>query len=1082
MADPFGNPFGSGQSVLPGFGDSNLGFGGSGGTRRRSQSAIPKIEQGEADSMLLDIARTTLSGVELAGNILDTPGAIVRGLLAGENPLPGIMSPDKRTSGRDLLEQYGMLDANEEGLDWGDGAGFIAEMALDPLMLVNGPARALVKGNVKAMQIAEAAGKSLGGSPSRYADEILEGSRGIASLRIPGMEKPFAVMGAKSPTAAKAADYLYHNPISASFRKYFDNRVLGIDGVAGQRAADEAFDFVADTAILSHKRKSEIYDILEGHDKSSWDNVVAWGEDNQEFVKEILGPNVKISQMGDHVSGPEQLIRALGDSKELAAKQTASPITDGVTQMMATRNYRELSGRIMDSDTVPEALKTFEKLAHTLSVDKDKAFNALVERGYNIKALTDKYAEHMPRNIEKELHRVFGSAKDRVASFGNAKERSKVLKDIPGSTLTVNRMSRDPNLVGPDRLSEMAHDSIDNFRNIGGENYGEDDAFDYIMKTYGIDDNVKAQELADFMGALPEETIAKGGLFNRGVVHDTLEYIQRATEIRHGMDAVYGLIERTALPTGGGADAFAPTVLSVLNGELGLTKKSGEYLAAKWKTKGGVEGLENMRLPAEFADTAKKLFGFHKDPETAKGILGLYDKFLSQWKASVYTMWPASHSRNLVSGLWQNMVTAFTNPASAMRAGKETFEMMHGKSSKWVREMDDFNVLGGIRLRDYQGQQGGKSTVLRKTIGDPFKESWHASKKNALVSLFSPESPWNPTNFPGVRKALDGRKATFFAGAFGEDLSETIEAFNRASHYIARRNSGWTPDAAARSVKMAHFDYGALSDFERRVMKRTIPFYTFTRNNVPYQLKQLINSPGGRTAQTVRGLNRVQDEAGQEPLMPEWIKERISMPIGPGKTGDSKQYLMLNKFLPVEEALGWFPAKNGSFSPLRATEKLAGNTALPIQFGLEQLIGKQLWSGRPLDELKQWPFGEEEGTLADLGGWNQQANALTSMGPLGRGIAVGRGLVDDRKSVEQKALNTLISGIGITDVDSERQMRYEAKRVVEDLIREMPESREHSQQYIRKEDQKGLPEDRLKLMSLYYFLLNQGKAEGKKKK
>jgi hypothetical protein len=77
---------------------------------------------------LLDI----LSGV---GTVFDTPGSVVRGLLAGQpgRALGGIFDPEQRVFGRELLEQWGAIDPNQEGFDSGDLAGFGVDVAVDPL-------------------------------------------------------------------------------------------------------------------------------------------------------------------------------------------------------------------------------------------------------------------------------------------------------------------------------------------------------------------------------------------------------------------------------------------------------------------------------------------------------------------------------------------------------------------------------------------------------------------------------------------------------------------------------------------------------------------------------------------------------------------------------------------------------------------------------------------------------------------------------------------------------------------------------------------------------------------------------------
>lgn len=77
-----------------------------------------------------------LHALGVAGDVLDTPGAMVRTALTGNNPLDAIFDTSRRKSGRDVLEHYGAIGPNQDGLDAGDAAGFLAEMILDPTNLV----------------------------------------------------------------------------------------------------------------------------------------------------------------------------------------------------------------------------------------------------------------------------------------------------------------------------------------------------------------------------------------------------------------------------------------------------------------------------------------------------------------------------------------------------------------------------------------------------------------------------------------------------------------------------------------------------------------------------------------------------------------------------------------------------------------------------------------------------------------------------------------------------------------------------------------------------------------------------------
>lgn len=79
-----------------------------------------------------------LSAANTVGNVLDTPASMIRSALIGENPLTAAVDTSQRHSMRDVLEKYGVLGPNEQGLDAGDAAAFALNMAIDPLNWIGG--------------------------------------------------------------------------------------------------------------------------------------------------------------------------------------------------------------------------------------------------------------------------------------------------------------------------------------------------------------------------------------------------------------------------------------------------------------------------------------------------------------------------------------------------------------------------------------------------------------------------------------------------------------------------------------------------------------------------------------------------------------------------------------------------------------------------------------------------------------------------------------------------------------------------------------------------------------------------------
>jgi hypothetical protein len=74
--------------------------------------------------------------------------------------------------------------------------------------------------------------------------------------------------------------------------------------------------------------------------------------------------------------------------------------------------------------------------------------------------------------------------------------------------------------------------------------------------------------------------------------------------------------------------------------------------------------------------------------------------------------------------------------------------------------------------------------------------------------------------------------------------SQYREDWVRTASYIGARRRGMSRDEAQRFVQEHHFDYGDLTQFEKSIARRILPFYTFTARNVPLQIKASLTRPG----------------------------------------------------------------------------------------------------------------------------------------------------------------------------------------------------------------------------------------------
>ena len=58
-----------------------------------------------------------------------------------------------------------------------------------------------------------------------------------------------------------------------------------------------------------------------------------------------------------------------------------------------------------------------------------------------------------------------------------------------------------------------------------------------------------------------------------------------------------------------------------------------------------------------------------------------------------------------------------------------------------------------------------------------------------------------------------------------------------------RVSKGESFEDASKAVRKYLFDYTELAPFEQNVMKRILPFYTWSRKNIPLQISSLLKSP-----------------------------------------------------------------------------------------------------------------------------------------------------------------------------------------------------------------------------------------------
>lgn len=198
-----------------------------------------------------------------------------------------------------------------------------------------------------------------------------------------------------------------------------------------------------------------------------------------------------------------------------------------------------------------------------------------------------------------------------------------------------------------------------------------------------------------------------------------------------------------------------------------------------------------------------------------------------------------------------------------------------------------------------------------------------------------------------------GRDITYrIGGKYTEAMrkaTRAVDNYSRLVGFIDRLRKGDTPEQAVAMVKKYLFDYFDLTPFEKRWMKRIIPFYTWMRKNIPLQVEMLLRKPGkyAATYEVTRDIGEVPE--------PEEVPDFILKSGGfrlPGEAGGA--YIIPN--MPYSD-IGQIPTSLEEFRELSAMINPM------IRGPVEVLTNVALYSGRPLE---MYPGEPQNLPLAEL--------------------------------------------------------------------------------------------------------------------
>jgi hypothetical protein len=311
-----------------------------------------------------------------------------------------------------------------------------------------------------------------------------------------------------------------------------------------------------------------------------------------------------------------------------------------------------------------------------------------------------------------------------------------------------------------------------------------------------------------------------------------------------------------------------------------------------------INGLQGLHFPKNVAEGLNRYNKMMIGSPELNDFVKNYKEVINFWKKWTLSIFPEYHSRNIIGNVSNNWVTiGMSNPKWYIRAAG----IQRKPSAMKVVSSSTGEVFDGNQVIKQMEQLGvlDSGQFTHEAAGS-------VAEANAKIS-------WNPK---------DVAKSNFAPLKAGRKVGETFENNAKIAHYINRIEEGFSQTDAAMSVKEALFDYSDLTSFEKDWMRFAFPFYSWSRKNIPLQVKNAIMQPEkySRIGKAKNELEQQQDTQDTNlNWIPEWMQDTFPLILEKLPEAERYKVLLLTSWLPAGDIDRLFRPKElllGSVEPI----------------------------------------------------------------------------------------------------------------------------------------------------------------------
>lgn len=447
----------------------------------------------------------------------------------------------------------------------------------------------------------------------------------------------------------------------------------------------------------------------------------------------------------------------------------------------------------------------------------------------------------------------------------------------------------------------------------------------------------------------------------------------------------------------------ADTVTEFKNGTI-LAKDTGEPLI-KWK---------GQYLPKDLGEEILRIEG--KKPGIIDSTAGkLLRTFNRNWKPLATAVRPRYHLRNVIGNVYN---ASFIGGAGLHRYPQAIWQQMKGHIATQMREGTAAGQIYKALFKTPPEHKIIKMAAEDGVIGRGF----FAADINDLADVANTtedfakaiarmENPAEIYRIPVLRQWLQASSS----------IGQAFEDNARLALYISQLKSGATRAAAKAYVNKHLFDYiNGLGEGDKAI-KAIIPFWSWTRFNVPLQYGALWRTPIRNIVAQEFGKPYVQQNEANNPEY-QYLSQR-EKDLGAIKVGETKKdgkvldkYMRTQGVLPIQDIGKVFDPENAGVSPLFDMIQQAYRYAVPPKNPNQNLD----YFGRPVEqyegETKRFLGMPVRGTTKEI------LQSIPALSELNKGF--GGSYSDVNRPDIQSRLETVLSPTSQTLQDREKNRQY----------------------------------------------------------